>query len=219
MTVTVIGGQKGGTGKSTIATNLAVAFVKQGRSVVLLDADKQATSANWFDVRGVSDLACIQKQGKLFALLQDIEQRYDEVIVDAGGYDSVELRTALPAADALYSPVRASQSDLWTLDAMQDLMSEAREMNPALRPYLLLSMVPTNPRVSEKAEARALLDKFSEWTVCESMLSERKAFRDAMFEGRGVLELPDFKARAEMNSFAKEVMRNASDADSLAKAG
>lgn len=205
----VIGGQKGGTGKSTIATNLAVALTHASRQVVLVDTDRQQTATHWSAEReqdgSLPQITCIQKTGKLFSTLKDLEKRYQDVIVDAGGFDSVELRSALPAADALYSPVRASQSDLWTLEAVDQLVSEAQDMNPALEAFLVLSMVPTNPRIKETLDARTLLTDYERFTVCQTAFADRKAFRDAMVRGRGVVELDDPKAKNEVLSFMKEV--------------
>lgn len=205
----VIGGQKGGTGKSTIATNLAVALTLRRRQVLLVDTDHQHTATHWCDVREAHPelpaITTVQKTGKLFRVLRDFEDRYEDVIVDAGGFDSVELRTALAAADALYSPVRASQSDLWTLEAMSRLVTEARELNDRLRSYLVLSMAPTNPVVQETTAARALLGEYPAFTLCRSLLRDRKAFRDAMFQGRGVLELGDPKASSELSALVLEI--------------
>lgn len=146
MPIYVIGGQKGGTGKSTVATNLAVSLTRRGRSPLLVDADRQLTASHWSAERQsgtLTPITTVQKTGKLFRDLQALSERFEDVIVDAGGYDSVELRTALVAADHLYSPVKASQSDLWTLEAMSQLLGEARELNPRLGAHLLLSMAPT----------------------------------------------------------------------------
>ncbi len=210
----VIGGQKGGTGKSTIATNLTVALTLAGRQVLLVDTDRQRTASDWSDVRQAHEdlpaITCVQKTGKLYRVLRDMEDRYDDVVVDAGGFDSVELRTALGAADALYTPVRASQSDLWTLHAMSELVGQARDVNEHLRAYLVLSMAPTNPAIKETEQALALFADYPAFTVCQTLLRDRKAWRDAMFQGRGVLELADAKAKAEMHAFTKEVLDHAS---------
>lgn len=206
----ILGGQKGGTGKSTIATNLAVALTLAGQQTLLIDTDRQLTASNWSDVRqsnpALPAITTIQKTGKIYHVLRDMAERYENVIVDAGGFDSVELRTALAAADALYSPVRASQSDLWTLQAMVDLIEQARIINERLRCYLVLSMAPTNPAIQESRQALALLSEYPAFTTCASVLSDRKAFRDAMSEGRGVLEHSDPKAKNEIQLFTREVL-------------
>lgn len=209
----VIGGQKGGTGKSTVATNLAVALTHRGQQTLLVDTDRQQTASSWSDARQQNEalrpITTIQKTGKLYRDLRDLETRYDAVIVDAGGFDSVELRTALVAADCLYSPVRASQSDLWTLEALSQLVGEARAINEGLRAYLLLSMAPTNPAVQDTRAALALLAEYPAFQTCTSMLRDRRAFRDALGEGRGVLEHSDPKAAAEMDALTVEVLAHA----------
>jgi chromosome partitioning protein len=218
----VIGGQKGGTGKTTIATNLAVALTLAGRQTLLVDTDRQLTASHWSDVRQAREelrpITCIQKKGNLFRTLRDLEDRYQDVIVDAGGFDSVEMRTALAAADCLYSPVRASQSDLWTLDAMTDLVTQARELNAGLRAYLVLSMAPTNPAIQETRQALSLLAEYPAFAVCTSVLRDRKVWRDAMFAGRGVLELGDAKATAEMNTFTREISSHESICQAVSQA-
>src|SRR5262245_21469198 len=198
MPIYVIGGQKGGTGKSTLATNLAVALTSAGRETLLVDTDRQRTATQWSDVRAaateLTPITTVQKTGKLFTALRDLQERYDEIVVDAGGFDSVELRTALCIADHLYSPVRASQSDLWTLEDMASLVGQASEMNGALRAHLVLSMAPTNPAIHETRDAIELLREYPSFDICASVIRDRKAFRDAICQGRGVLELADLKA-------------------------
>jgi chromosome partitioning protein len=139
-------------------------------------------------------------------VLVDTTELYDEVIVDAGGFDSVELRTALAAADHLYSPVKASQSDLWTLEAMSELVLQARDLNPSLGAHLVLSLAPTNPSVSSARDARRLLEQYPAFGICEAVIHNRKAFEDATAGGRGVLEGPDVKAQNEILAFSREVM-------------
>lgn len=222
MTLIVVGGQKGGTGKSTLATNLAVALTRAGRATLLVDTDRQLTASTWADVRQLDSalqaITCVQKSGSLYQVLVDMTTRFDAVIVDAGGYDSMELRTAIVAADHLYSPVRASQSDLWTLEAMTKLLTEARGLNPELGAHLVLSMAPTNPSITETRDAQRLLAEYPGFAVCQSIIRDRKAFRDAMCQGRGVQELVDLKATAEMNALVSEVMEHVGIQQATAKA-
>lgn len=84
------------------------------------------------------------------------------MIIDAGGRDSKELRTGLFAADILYVPIRASQTDLETLPKVNELIGLARGMNPNLRAYALISMAPTNPMINEARDAQELIAEFAE---------------------------------------------------------
>lgn len=100
MSIIVFGGEKGGTGKTTLATNIAAMLARQGKDVLLLDTDRQGTASFWATVREEEAVeprvACVQKFGKgLPAQVRDLAERYDEIVIDAGGRDSMELRYAL----------------------------------------------------------------------------------------------------------------------------
>lgn len=213
MPIYIIGGQKGGTGKSTVAVNLAVALGRAGRDVLLVDADRQRTASRWADRRSADStlqpVNATERTGKLFHTLDDFSRRYDDVIVDAGGHDSVELRTALAVADHLYSPVQASQADLETLGTMTELVEEAVELNRRLRAHLLLTRTPTHPGVSDTRDAFELLRTYAAFDVCATVIRDRKAFRDGMFFGKSALELPDTKAALEIDQFTQEVLAHA----------
>ncbi len=85
--IILIGSQKGGCGKSTLATNIA-ACLSHSSDVVLLDADDQGTSAQWVTDRNETDLPtvhCVQKFGNITATVKDLVGRYEHVVVDAAG--------------------------------------------------------------------------------------------------------------------------------------
>lgn len=207
--ILLFGGEKGGTGKSTLATNLAVWLAMKGRDVVLIDTDVQRTASHFVDRRNaIADapkVHCAEKHGNVFETVRDLARRYEEVIVDAGGRDSEELRTALVAAQAVYCPLRASQPDIETSIHMNELVKLARGMNPVLQARLLISMAPTNPVIHEAAEAREILSELPEFGLSQVMVRDRKVYRDAMLEGLGVIEMGNEKATAEIKALAQEI--------------
>lgn len=207
--IALFGGEKGGTGKSTLTTNLAVWLAKQGRDTIIVDTDRQMTASNWVDrrnaIEGLVTVHCAEKHGNVFHAVRDLAQRYDEVIVDAGGRDSEELRTALVAAHVIYVPLRASQPDLETSVHMNELVTLARGMNPALDARLIISMAPTNPAINETAQAQELLRELPVFGLSSAIIRERKIYRDAISDGRGVVEMDNPKATAEIEALAKEI--------------
>ncbi len=110
--IILIGGEKGGTGKTTIATNLAAKRAMENRDVLLIDTDAQGSANYWAQSRDDSEakphrVACIQKFGKgLQAEVQDLAKRYQDIIIDAGGRDSVELRAGLVVSNKAYIPIQ-----------------------------------------------------------------------------------------------------------------
>jgi chromosome partitioning protein len=102
--IILIGSEKGGVGKSTIATNLSALLMSQNKDVVLVDADRQSTSANWTQDRkstGKVQVQCVRQYDDIENTIADLNKRYEYVIVDCQGRDSKELRTGLMVADKL----------------------------------------------------------------------------------------------------------------------
>ena len=207
--IVLIGGEKGGSGKSTTATNLAVYLALEGLDVMLLDADKQATATKFIARRneaGYKEVHSAQKLGDIYRTAIDLASRYQVVIIDAGGRDSRELRTGLVAADLIYVPIKASQADLETLPVVDELVSLSRGMNPGLQARTLLCMAPTNERIREVEDAQALLGDFPDLPLSGCIIRERKIYRDALLLGRGVVEMKNSDARAEIQLLGQEVM-------------
>lgn len=207
--IVLIGSQKGGCGKSTTAVNICAYLAKNGHDVVLVDADRQCTAANWaMDRSGNKSLPvvhCVQKYDNVRETLLDLDKRYEYVVVDAAGRDSRELRTGMTAASLLLVPFRPSQPDLDTLPNLQEIITQAKDLNPKLKVYGLITMAPTNPVVHETEEAREYLQDYPEIQLLDTILRDRKIYRDAMSDGMGVVEMSNQKATEEIESLMKEI--------------
>lgn len=205
----LIGGTKGGTGKSTIATNLCVLLAHQNVDVMLLDTDKQASSAKWHGRRetqtGLPVINCTQKQGDVSSTIISLSKKYPVIIVDAGGYDSDELRSAMVAVDALYIPIQPSQFDLETLQDLAPIIVRSKIYNPKLKVFGVISKAGTNPSVSETAEAKELLMSIEGIQICNTVIRDRKVFREVTRDGRGVYESNNTTAIEEMIALGKEI--------------
>lgn len=208
--IILIGSQKGGCGKSTMAANIATYLARRGHDTVLVDADRQSTAANWVMDRTADKslpvVHCVQKYENIRETLLDLNERYKYLIVDAAGRDSRELRTGMTAADLLIVPFRPSQPDLDTLPKMQEIISQAKDLNPKLKVYALLTMGPTNPVIHEIAEANEFLQDYPELQMLNTVIRDRKVYRDAMSEGLGVVEKDNVKAIEEMESLMQELL-------------
>lgn len=207
--IVLIGSQKGGCGKSTTAVNICAYLAKNGHDVVLVDADRQCTAANWaMDRSGNKSLSvvhCVQKYDNVRETLLDLDKRYEYVVVDAAGRDSRELRTGMTAASLLLVPFRPSQPDLDTLPNLQEIITQAKDLNPELKVYGLITMAPTNPVIHETEEAREYLQDYPEIKLLDTILRDRKIYRDAMSDGMGVVEMGNQKATEEIESLMKEI--------------
>ena len=212
MSIILIGGEKGGTGKTTLAVNLAAMRALQGRDVLVIDTDIQASASYWAQTRDETTVtprvACIQKFGKgLPTEVRDLARRYQDLIIDAGGRDSPELRSALLIAERVYIPIQPSQFDIWTLGRMDDLVTNAQGFNLNLHAWVVISRASTNPSVSEVAEAQSLLADFAHLRLAHAVIRDRIAYRKAARDGLSVEELKpgDPKAGEEIRAFFQEV--------------
>ncbi|MCX7089764.1 MAG: AAA family ATPase [Methylococcales bacterium] len=208
--IILIGSQKGGCGKSTTAVNICAELAGSGHDVVLVDADRQCTSANWamdrVENKTLAAVHCVQKYENIRDTLLDLDQRYEYVIVDAAGRDSRELRTGMTAAHILVVPFRPSQPDLDTLPNMQDIIIQAKDLNPALKVFGLITMAPTNPMIHEETDARDCLKDYPDIHLLTTLIKDRKVYRDAMSDGLGVVEMGNDKATAEIKNVVKEIL-------------
>ncbi len=213
--ILLVGGRKGGSGKSTIAMNICAALAKAGKDVMLVDADKQASSAGWSLERSTNKpdngaVHCVQKYDEIHKTLVDLDKRYDYVVVDAAGRDSPELRSSMVVAHTLLIPVRPSQLDLNTIPDMQKIINDSRIINPSLRVLAVLSMGPTNPIIQETNEAKEFLSEFPEIKLLTTIIRDRKIYRDSIPEGLGVVEINNAsesarKAKIEIADLIKEI--------------
>jgi chromosome partitioning protein len=206
--ILLIGSQKGGCGKSTLSVNIAAELTRQGRDVCLVDADRQGTASRWAQDRSDTELPnvhCVALYGRINAQLADLKQRYEFVIVDAAGRDSTELRTGLLAADTLLTPFRPSQPDLDTLSHLAEVVGAAKDLNESLICRAVLTLAPSNPMVNESSEAKEYLSEYPEFSLCKSIIKDRKAYRDTMGEGHGVVDWKDSKAKAEIQLLVQEL--------------
>lgn len=213
--IILIGGEKGGTGKTTIATNLAAMRALAGRDVLIIDTDPQGSANYWAQSRDeenvIPRVACIQKFGKgLPKEVQDLAHRYQDIIIDAGGRDSVELRSALVVAEKAYIPIQPSQFDIWTLGQMDELVETAKAFNSELQARVIISRSSTNPSVHESDDTEKLLADFPNLDLANVTIRDRIAYRKAAKDGLAVIELKpkDPKATEEMEVLYKEVFGN-----------
>jgi len=108
--IIIAGGIKGGSGKTTVATNLAVIRAGQGRDVLLVDADDQETATDFTNLRnergeGTAQYTGIKLTGAAVRTeILRLAPKYQDIIIDTGGRDTSSQRAALSVADVLLVP-------------------------------------------------------------------------------------------------------------------
>lgn len=201
--VYVTGGIKGGSGKSTVATNLAIMLAAKGRDVLLVDADDQETSTDFTYLRndqmnGEAGYTAIQLTDK--AVRNQVlrqKEKYDDIVIDTGGRDTASQRAALSVADIYLVPFVPRSFDVWTLERVSDLVEEMSAYNQNVKAYTFLNRA--DPRGTDNHEAQEQLKDCKSLVFIDTPLGYRKAFSNASASGLAITEYKpaDQKAIAE----------------------
>jgi chromosome partitioning protein len=217
--ILLVGGEKGGVGKTTLATHLAVLRKRAGRSVVLLDTDAQGTASQWADFRKelgdeVVQFPCLSARGtKVNVELKELVRHYQDVVVDCGGADSPEFRSGLLAADMLLLPLRPGSFDFWTLAKLGEVLDMVEGLNPGLHSAVALTQVPATAYERARREISAIMAELPRFRLLQIMIVFRAAFGHAATSGRIVTEIErrDPKACSEVSLLHDELFGRAGE--------
>ncbi|HNN28935.1 MAG TPA: AAA family ATPase [Agitococcus sp.] len=209
--ILLVGGEKGGSGKSCLAQNIAVYLQHRQKDVLLLDADPQGTTTDWAKEReendGLTNLPCVQASGNIRQILKDLAKRYQVVVVDAGGQDSEALRSAMTVATHLLLPFRPKRRDLKTLVHVSQLVKLAKAVNPDMLVRGVITQCPTLPSQTQRIlDAKEACQSFGIEPL-QSITCNRNVYDDADENGSSVLEVEtDLKAKEEVESLVAEFL-------------
>lgn len=209
--IILIGGEKGGAGKSCLAQNLAVYLQIKNRDILLLDADPQGTTTDWIKERDenedLKNIPSVQASGNIRQVLKDLSKRYEDIVIDAGGQDSEALRSAMTIATHMLLPFRPKRRDLKTLDHMEQILKLAQAVNPNLNARAIITQCPTLPsQVQRILDAKEACVSFG-IKALDQITTNRNVYDDADENGLSVFELTsDLKAKAEIEGIAQEFL-------------
>lgn len=200
--------QKGGAGKTTVATHLAVAWAqKRGRRVAVLDVDPQGSLGVWFEARehfmGADNVGLTFRRAngiRAMAEAQALARDHDIVVVDMPPHGTSSANAAIRAAHLVVAPVQPTPLDFWA--TLPTLEVAAAEKKPVL---LVLNRVP--PRALLTATMITRLGQYKV-RVAKSTLGNRVAYAESIGAGRTVLETkPHSVAATEVRQLAAEILR------------
>jgi chromosome partitioning protein len=215
--ILVLGGTKGGSGKTLLASNLTVLRAVVGHDTLLIDADEQASAMDFTRhrqrrLKGEPGYTAIQtREADVAVQVRRLTAKYKDILIDVGGRDTASQRAALAVADLVVIPFAPTSVDLWTVDTVIALLKEARAFNPQLRASAVLNKA--FPRGSDNAEAAELLREYPEhWTCLATPIGTRKAFSNAFGGGYAVTEYQpkDAKAITEVTALYRHVFHTGS---------
>ena len=209
--IVTLGSHKGGCSKSTLTVNIAAELARQGQKVLVVDSDPNTSVSRWVAYReqhspDLPRVTGIQKRGDLKNTLLDMDRAWGVVLVDTGGFDSQELRSAAIASHVLIAPVRPSSMDTDTLPHFVEVITGVEDYNPDLVVRGLFTQAATNDRDRSLDDAKSVLADYPEIPLFDTTMRMRTAYATVNPLGRGVVEWSDYKAKAEIQVLVQEMM-------------
>jgi chromosome partitioning protein len=201
-------GQKGGSGKTTVATCLAAEWHRAGHRVLLVDCDPQGTVRTWGEVAreaGLSAPTVIAMGADLWRQeqLPRLAQSYDRVVIDSPPRLGNVQRAALLAADVAVIPCGPGASDMWALAETLEVVNEARGLRPDLAAVVLLTQLDARTALGRTAR-ESLAD--CGLPLLDATLGDRVAFPEALAAGLGVTTYqPQGQAAREVEVLVTEL--------------
>lgn len=227
--VITVAQQKGGAGKTSIATHLAIAWAGYGvmpsgrafrqpandhptspiRKVIVLDMDPQESLTSWFKVRqdrfpDEQNLSVVPASGwRISAELIRAKREADIVVIDTPPHaENSSIRQAIRSADLIVVPTQLSPMDIWACQNTLDLIQREKKNS-----IIVLNRVPPRARLADELMAQLKADDLP---LAKAHVGNRIAFASSMMEGQGVTEAaPSSLAAAEIRLLAGEVLRAA----------
>lgn len=204
--LTVVGNLKGGTGKSTVAFNLAVWLAHDETGVMAFDLDPQCTLVDVCDVRAEDGY---EPKFEISTNLAELETRVLDVkrtkpiIADISVGNREAMEKAISLADRVLIPVQPSQADIWSTQRFLKIVRDS--MNNEKPPEVLgfINRADTHIGIRETNESERALQMMPGITPLNVRLYQRTAYRRSFSEGLSVFELdPMGKASKEMQVLA-----------------
>lgn len=198
--IVVVGGIKGGSGKSTIAVNLAVARASR-HTVLLVDGDDQASTSDWYAERKSAyptlspHLDFLEVAGRSARdQLRDIadNHQYEDIIIDTGGRDTITQRAVLSVADLLLVPFQPRSVDIWTLKRVSTLIAEIRTINSNIKCGGFINRAFANS--TDNDDTMIAISEADGIQLIPLKIGDRKAFSNSFGAG---LTVPEIRPKAE----------------------
>ena len=205
MPVVAIVNQKGGTGKTTLATNLASVLAERG-TVLLLDSDPQASSQNWAASDWASPEGLAVKgmgKGNLLEQVRSMARDYDWIIIDGPPGITRTSADAVRAADLVLIPAKPSPLDVWAAsDIVAAVRARQKSTNGMPKAAFVITMAQPRTRLGRQIDA-ALAELGL--PVLQARTTQRVAYPNAINEGNSVVNGRDQTAHNEILAIRGEL--------------
>jgi chromosome partitioning protein len=198
--------QKGGVGKTTLAVHIATVLARQGRRVLLIDADPQGSALDWSAARPAESLFPVigLPKASLHRDMPALSKDYDHVVIDGPPRVYDVARSAIMASDIVIIPVQPSPYDVWAAKEIVELLAEAANFKESLKSAFVI-----NRKIANTAIGRDVTEALAGYAipVLKTAICQRVAFAESAGQGATVLDLgTDSSASREISALTQEIL-------------
>ena len=196
---------KGGSGKTTISTNLARSLYERGHSVLMVDSDPQGSARDWHAARDDNpiELIALDRPNNLKTLIT-MAEKYDFVVIDGAAKLEDMMAACIKVSDFILIPVQPSPYDIWAASDLVDFIKARQEVTDGTpQASFVLSRTVEGTRLGQ--EVRTALDEYA-LPVCVTTITQRQVYPQSAAEGLTVFEVDNAKAKDEANALTDEVL-------------
>lgn len=201
--------QKGGSGKTTVSTNVAVELARRGKRVLIIDTDPQQSASDWRAAREAENIpvVAISKAQALVADVRTLGAAYDVVIIDGAAIVSDLTAAAVKIADAIIIPIQPTPRDLWGADDLVELVKARHAVSNGQPPAaFLVTRAFAGTKLSRDIDAGLLALGFP---VLDARIHNRQIYPSVEIVGLGVVEAePSGDAAREVVAIVDELIAN-----------
>jgi chromosome partitioning protein len=199
--------QKGGVGKTTLATNVAGFLSLQKKRILYIDVDPQGSALDWHSFRQKEPLFNIIGLPRpiVHKSIASLSEGYDYVILDSPPRQDALAKSVIVAAGLIIIPVQPSPYDIWAAQETVDLIKEASSFKETQKSAFVI-----NRKISNTAIGRDIKETLlqHEIPVLETQIGQRVVFAESANQGLVVHELsPKSAAASEVEGLVEEIVK------------
>lgn len=196
---------KGGSGKTTLATNLACAIQQRGRRVLLVDSDVQGSARDWHAARDDNPIPLVAlDRAPNLRSIASVGEGYDFVVVDGAANLDKIIPAAIKISSAVIIPIQPSPYDVWAAGDLVDLLKARQEVTEGIpHAAFVISRAIKNTKLGSE-----IVDALAEYglPVLRSRTCQRQLYAQSVTEGVSVLQHPNSEAAEEIRAITEELL-------------
>ena len=205
MSIISILNPKGGSGKTTISTNLARSLYERDHSVLLVDSDPQGSARDWHAANEDNpiELVALDRANNV-KTLTSMAANYDYVVIDGAAKLEDMIAACIKVSDFVLIPVQPSPYDIWAASDLVEFIKARQEVTDGspLASFVISRMI-EGTRLG--GDVRAVLDEYA-LPVCETTITQRQVYPQTASEGLTVYDADNAKAKAETTALTDEIL-------------